>query len=105
MYNGSLKTFHDVFLGLYLVCSVHFSSHFNHLDKRQRHKHCLDYTYSFFSKQEVSRRQVARGSPERINVCETVARKNNCKLNFFSMYFIRNNEEIHLSFKNSGHKL
>ena len=23
------------------------------------------------------------------------------KLNFFSMYFIQNNEEIHLSFKNS----
>ena len=38
---------------------------------------------------------------ERINACETVERKNNCKLNFFSMYFDRNNEEIHLSFKNS----
>ena len=37
----------------------------------------------------------------RINVCETVGRKNNCKLNFFSMYFVRTNEEIHLSFKNS----
>ena len=57
-----------------------------------------------FSKQEVSRRWVARGSPGE-NVCETVGRKNNCKLNFFSMYFVRNNEEIHLSFKNSGHKL
>ena len=34
---------------------------------------------------------------ERINVCETVERKNNCKLNFFSMYF--------LPFKNSRHKL
>ena len=45
---------------------------------------------------------------ERINVCETVGRKNDCKLNFFSMYFIQNNEEIHLSFKNSEnsrHKL
>ena len=42
---------------------------------------------------------------ERINVRETVGRKNNCKLNFFSMYFVRNNEEIYLSFKNSGHKL
>ena len=38
---------------------------------------------------------------ERLNVRETVGRKNNCKLNFFSMYFVRNNEEIHLSFKNS----
>ena len=38
---------------------------------------------------------------ERINVCERVERKNNCKLNFFSMYFVRNNEEIYLSFKNS----
>ena len=38
---------------------------------------------------------------ERINVREAVGRKNNCKLNFFSMYFVRNNKEIHLSFKNS----
>ena len=29
-----------------------------------------------------------------INVCETVGRKNNCKVNFFSMYFIRTKEEI-----------
>ena len=35
---------------------------------------------------------------ERINVHETVGRK---KLNFFSMYFVRINEEISLSFKNS----
>ena len=38
---------------------------------------------------------------ERINVRETVGRKNDCKLNFFSMYFVCNNKEIHLSFKNS----
>ena len=38
---------------------------------------------------------------ERINVRETVGRKNNCKLNFFLMYFVQNNQEIHLSFKNS----
>ena len=37
---------------------------------------------------------------ERINFRETVGRKNT-KLNFFSMYFVRNNEEIPLSFKNS----
>ena len=42
---------------------------------------------------------------ERINVRETLGRKNNCKLNFFSIYFVRDNEEIHLSFKKSGHKL
>ena len=42
---------------------------------------------------------------EKINVSEAVRRKNNCKLNFFSMYFVRNNEEIHLYFKNSRHKL
>ena len=45
---------------------------------------------------------------ERINVRETVARKNNCKLNFFSMYCIRNNEEyicLLKIVKNSGHKL
>ena len=36
-----------------------------------------------------------------VNVRETVGRKNNCQLNFFSMYFVQTNEEIHLSFKNS----
>ena len=40
-------------------------------------------------------------APEIINVREHWEKKNNCKLNFFSMYFIRNDEEIHLSFKNS----
>ena len=53
-----------------------------------------------FSNQEVLRRRAARGSSSER---ETMRRKN-CKLNFFSMYFVRNNEEIHLSFKNSGHK-
>ena len=38
---------------------------------------------------------------ERINVREAVGRENDSKLNFFSMYFVRNNEEIYLSFKNS----
>ena len=38
---------------------------------------------------------------EGINVHETVGRKNNCKVNLFSMYFIRTKEKIHLSFKNS----
>ena len=28
-----------------------------------------------------------------------MGRKNNCQLNFFSMYFVRNNAEIHLSLK------
>ena len=41
---------------------------------------------------------------ERLNVRETVGRKNNCKLNLFSMYFVQNNEEIHLFFKNSEKK-
>ena len=44
----------------------------------------------------------------RVNVHEKIERKNNCKLDFFSMYFVRSNEEIH-SFKrivkNSGDKL
>ena len=35
---------------------------------------------------------------ERINARERVGRKSNCKLNFFSMYFFPNSEEIHLSF-------
>ena len=43
----------------------------------------------------------------RINVREIVERKNNCQLNFFSMYFVRTKEEIHVFkiVKNSGHKL
>ena len=44
---------------------------------------------------------VAQG---RINIRETVGRKINCKLNFFSMYFVQNKEEIHLFFKNSEKK-
>ena len=35
----------------------------------------------------------------RVNVHELMGRK--IKLNFFSMFFVRNNQEIHLSFKNS----
>ena len=55
-----------------------------------------------FSQQEVSRRRVARGSPGE-NKCSWNCgeKKNNCKLNFFSVCFIQNNEETHLSFKNS----
>ena len=41
---------------------------------------------------------------ERINVRETAGRKNNCKVNLFSMYFVRTKEEIHLSFENSEKK-
>ena len=36
---------------------------------------------------------------ERINVRETVGRKNNCKVNFFSMYFVGTKEEIHFLLK------
>ena len=102
-YSRPLKTFQDVYLGLYLICLVHFFSCFIHLDKRQSHEHCLDYTQLFFlcrKLQEASGRLVALGSLG-VNVCETLGRKNNCKLNVFSMYLVRNNEEIHLSFKNS----
>ena len=38
---------------------------------------------------------------EIINVREVVGRKNDWTVNFFSMYFVRTSEEIHLSFKNS----
>ena len=43
----------------------------------------------------------------RMTVHETMGRKNNCELNFFSMYFARNNKEIFKKkkVKNSGHKL
>ena len=38
---------------------------------------------------------------EKINVYETMGRKNNCKLNFFAKYFVRINQKAHCSFKNS----
>ena len=55
-----------------------------------------------FSRQEVSRRRVARGSPRENKFSRNSGEQNNCKLNFFSMYFLQNKEEIHLPFKNSG---
>ena len=42
---------------------------------------------------------------ERINAHETVGRKKNCKLNFFSMYFVWNNEEMHLSYSENSEKI
>ena len=48
-----------------------------------------------FSTQEVSRTR-----REYIFVKQWEEKQLNCKLNFFSMYFVRNKEEIHLSFKN-----
>ena len=36
-----------------------------------------------------------------VDVHKTMGRKNNCKLNILSMYFVQNNKEIHFSFKNS----
>ena len=71
-----------------------------HLGKCLHHEHCLNYTYSYFFKQEVLRRQVVHGS-SRVNIHETMRRKNNCKLNFFSIFFVWNNKEIHFYFKNS----
>ena len=55
-----------------------------------------------FSRQEVSRRRVACGSPRENKFSRNSGEQNNCKLNFFSMYFLQNKEEIHLPFKNSG---
>ena len=95
----NFKTFHDICLGFCFVCWFHFSSGFFHLGKCQRHEHFLDYTYSYFSKQEVSRRQVVHDSSS----------KSECSCNdFFSMYFIWNTEEIHFLLKivkNNRHKL
>ena len=49
--------------------------------------------------------RVGRGSPGENKCSLNSGKKKNCKLNFFSMYFVRKNEKIHSSFKNSGHKL
>ena len=54
-----------------------------------------------FSKQEVLTRGQRVVAQARLKVHEMIGRKNNCKLNLFSMYFVRNKEEIHFCFKNS----
>ena len=53
-----------------------------------------------FSNQEALRSGQPVVAQARVNGYETMGRKNNCKLNLLSMYLVRNNEEIHLSFKN-----
>ena len=58
----SFKTFRDVCLGLCLVCWFTSLHDFFIWEKCLHHEHCLDYTYSYFSKQKVLRRQPARGS-------------------------------------------
>ena len=37
----------------------------------------------------------------RMNVHQTMGRRNNCELNFFSMYLVQNNEQIHFYSENS----
>ena len=54
-----------------------------------------------FSNQEVLRRQAAHGSSSESEWSWNDGKKKQLKLNFFLMYFVRNNEETHLSFKNS----
>ena len=67
-------------------------------------------TYAvIFSKQEVSRRRVVHGSAEEYkclwNSRKTVKLKSNCKLNFFSKYFVLNNQENIILLKNSEKKV
>ena len=62
VYYRSLKNFHDVYLGLYLVCSAHFSSYFIWASGNVTSIVSITHT-AIFSKEEVSRRRVARGSP------------------------------------------
>ena len=78
---------------------VHFSSSFFRLGKCLRHEHYLDYTYSYFSKHEVLRRRAARGSSSESECSWNDGKKKQLKLNFCSMYFVWNNEEIHFSLK------
>ena len=73
---------------------VHFSLWFFRLGKCQRHEHCLDYTYSYFSKQEGGQHMIAQS---RVNVHEMMGRENKCKLNFFSMHFIWNLDDSVIS--------
>ena len=60
-----------------LVLLVHFSLCIIHLDKWLHHKHCLDYTYSYFFKTR-SFKKVDK---------------------VFSEYFIQNKQETYCSFK------
>ena len=98
MYSRHLKTFHDVYLGLHLF--VRFTSLLAlFIWTSGNVMTIVSITHTvILSKQEVSRRRVALKG---ISAHKTVGRKSKCKLNFFSMYFVRNSKEIHLSFKNS----
>ena len=59
VYNRSLKTFHDVYLGLYgSLLFVLYSSGQAATSRALSRLHI-----AIFSRQEVSRRRVARGSP------------------------------------------
>ena len=61
----------------------------------------VSITYTIIFSKQVSRRWVPRGSPGKNKCSWNSGKKKITKLNFFSMYFIRTNKEIHLSFKNS----
>ena len=55
------KTFHDVYLGLYLVCLVHFSLWCFYLGKCQCHEHRVNYSCSSFFKWKSFKKKA--GSP------------------------------------------
>ena len=97
----SFKTFRDVCLGFCLVCwFTSLRDFFIWENVYVTSIVSITYTVTFQNKkfQEEEQRVVAQA---RVNVHETIGRKNNCKLHFFSIYFVRINEEIHFSFKNS----
>ena len=94
VYNRRLKTFHDVCLGLYLVCSVPFSFRALIIWTSGNVMSIVSITHAvIFSRQEVSRRRVARGTLSQISFqCTSfeITKKYICLLKIV---------------KNSGHKL
>ena len=97
----SFKTFRDVCLGFCLVCwFTSLRDFFVWGNVYVINIVSITHTVIFQNKkfQEGGQRVVAQA---RVNVHKTMGRKNNSKLNVFSMYFVWNNEEIYFYFKNS----
>ena len=104
-----MKTFHDVCFGLYLVCWFTFLRDFFFWENVYVMS-LVSITHAVhFSKQEVLKRRAVRGSSSKSECSWNDGKKKQLKLDFFSMYFVRNNKEIHFCLlkivKNSGHKL
>ena len=92
-----MKTFHDVYLGLCLVCWFTSLRDF-FIWENVYVMSIFSITLAVLFSKQVLRRLAGRGSSSESECSWNNAKKNNCKWSFFSMCFIQNNKEIHFSF-------